>query len=85
MDKLKNFIKAFLTLFAVMRLMEISTTNPVSIILFIAIFYIYNKLPYLQPKVRQNRFLQPFTCLSDVYLLHEIEQCRVIEFFSKIL
>lgn len=66
MDKLKNFIKAFLTLFAVMRLMEISTTNPVSIILFIAIFYIYNKLSDSSLLIRLDSADNIISCILAV-------------------
>jgi hypothetical protein len=43
MDKLKIFLKSFLSLFAIMRLTEMTTKNPLSIILFLMLIYIYSK------------------------------------------
>ena len=79
MDKLKNFIKAFLTLFAVMRLMEISTTNPVSIILFIAIFYIYNKLSDSSLLIRLDSTDNIISCILAVHFnYHACKLCRSV-------
>ena len=44
MYKLKIFAKSFLSLFAIMRLTGMSTKNPVSIITFLIILYVFSKL-----------------------------------------
>lgn len=44
MYRLKIFISSFLSLFAIMRLTGISTRSPVSIVIFIALLYVFSQL-----------------------------------------
>lgn len=44
MYRIKIFAKSFLSLFAIMRLSGISTKNPISLVLFMILVYIYTKL-----------------------------------------
>lgn len=43
MDILKNAIKSFFSLFAICRLFDIQTTNPLTIILFLVFLYVYSR------------------------------------------
>ncbi len=60
MNTLKISAKSFFSLFAIMRITSMQTRNPLSIILFIALFYIFSKM-------QNNKFLGYIKTTEPIY------------------
>lgn len=99
MNLLICFAKSFLSLFAIMRLVQMETKNPLSIILFIAFFYIYTKLSSSTMESRISSkdpiiagilsviftiFTMAATCYTQVEGLSSTLFCTVIQLVSAV-
>lgn len=66
MNLIYCLLKSFLSLFAIMRLTEMSTTNPFSIILFLIFIYLYIRLsePSVQTSITSKDMWLSFLCAT---------------------